>query len=108
VYKQLLQKDVQSLENKTGKKQLSGYKQCYIIYKNQSLEVSKYMILLSLSAKKSILVAKPPNFSKVVYAPELYNTQVEEKPKTGKARSTYHVNDTRRSKGGGGGGVYIN
>ena len=33
------------------KKQLSGYKQCYI-YKNQGLVVSKYMILLSLHAKK--------------------------------------------------------
>ena len=48
---------------------VSGYKQCYI-FKNQSLDVFKYMILLSLHAKKnSILVAKPPHFSKVVYAP---------------------------------------
>ena len=53
VCKQLLQKNIQSLENKTGKKQLSGYKQCYI-YKNQSLNVSKYMILLSLHAKKKL------------------------------------------------------
>ena len=43
----LLQKDVQNLSldtNKRGKKQLSGYKHCYT-YKNQSLEVSKYMNL---------------------------------------------------------------
>ena len=42
VYKQLPQKDVQNLEKQERKKQLSGYKQCYT-YKNQSLEVSKYM-----------------------------------------------------------------
>ena len=42
VYEQLLQKEVQNLEKQERKKQLSGYKQCYT-YKNQSLEVSKYM-----------------------------------------------------------------
>ena len=42
MYKQLLQKDVQNFEKHQRKKQLSGYKQCYT-YKNQSLEVSKYM-----------------------------------------------------------------
>ena len=52
VHKQLLQKNVQSLENKTGKNSFQVISmQCYI-YKNQSLEVSKYMILLSLHAKK--------------------------------------------------------
>ena len=39
--KQLLQKDVQNLE-KQKEKQLSGYRQCYA-YKNQSLEVFRYM-----------------------------------------------------------------
>ena len=42
VYKQLPQKDNQNLEKQERKKQLSGYKQCYT-YRNQSLEVSKYM-----------------------------------------------------------------
>ena len=56
-------------------KQLSGYKQCYT-YKNQSLEVSKYMNLdLIIRATNLILEAKPPHFSKVVYAPVLYRAQ---------------------------------
>ena len=50
VYKQLPQKDVQSLENKRGKK-LSGYKQCYR-YKNQNLEMSKYMNSAHVMCKK--------------------------------------------------------
>ena len=52
VHKQLLQKNVQCLENKKGKNSFQVISmQCYI-YKNQSLEVFKYMILLSLHAKK--------------------------------------------------------
>ena len=66
MYKQLPQKDVQNLEKQESKKQLSGYKQCYT-YKNQSFEVSNIWIWLLLHATNSILEAKPPYFSKVVY-----------------------------------------
>ena len=51
VYKQLPQKDVQNLENQERKKQLSGYKQSYT-YKNQSLEVSKYMNSVLVACNK--------------------------------------------------------
>ena len=51
------------------KKQLSGYNVyvCYA-YNNQSLEVSKYMNS-ALVRCNSILEAKFPHFSKVVYTP---------------------------------------
>ena len=61
------QKDIQNSEDKWGKKkQLSGYKQCHT-YKNQSLEVSKYMQSHSQTwagglrtQSLAILEAKPP------------------------------------------------
>ena len=56
-------------KNERKKKQLSGYNVyvCYA-YKNQGLEVSKYMNS-ALVRCNSILEAKFPHFSKVVYTP---------------------------------------
>ena len=42
---------LQNLEKQERKKQLSGYKQCYT-YKNQSLEVSKYLNLALVMCNK--------------------------------------------------------
>ena len=67
MYKKLLQK----FENRRGKNNLQVINIVTHSYKNQNLEVSECMNLALITCKNSILEAKPPHLTKVVYAPAI-------------------------------------